>query len=282
MKRRCGRITSVSDLDRRMSHRLFTARMEMKPLSRALFFFPGLAPGFFGTVPSDVSAEYTDLHKAPDVISLIPFCLTTPAHTTLCYCYHQTKSVGGGTGLDSESQFNQCRPFLSLWPWRDCFLCISQTQFNDFTSEWFLLLQIHGQLSVGHFDLFSVKVAFYNTGESSDVRCKGKKERKSRRPPLAPTGTNPGEFLSADETSEAGGSSVAAGWGGERRRGLIITLWEKKRAVWWMEKNSTGGSFYLFIYFATVPPLTALMCISGTSCKLIWPREPQRVLNVLG
>lgn len=83
MKRRCGRITSVSDLDRRMSHRLFTARMEMKPLSRALFFFPGLAPGFFGTVPSDVSAEYTDLHKAPDVISLIPFCLTTPAHTQL-------------------------------------------------------------------------------------------------------------------------------------------------------------------------------------------------------
>lgn len=53
----------------------------MWPLSRALF--PGLAPHFLGTVPSprDVSAEYTDLHKAPNVISLILFCLTTPGYT---------------------------------------------------------------------------------------------------------------------------------------------------------------------------------------------------------
>ncbi|MEQ2171056.1 hypothetical protein GOODEAATRI_006766 [Goodea atripinnis] len=43
----------------------------------------GLAPHFFGTAPSlrTASAVFTDLHKAPDVISLIAFCRTTPGCT---------------------------------------------------------------------------------------------------------------------------------------------------------------------------------------------------------
>lgn len=45
--------------------------------------FLGLALHFLGTVPSPraLSAVYTDPHKAPDVISLILFCLTTPGYT---------------------------------------------------------------------------------------------------------------------------------------------------------------------------------------------------------
>lgn len=74
--------------------------------------FLGLALHFLGTVPSPraLSAVYTDPHKAPDVISLILFCLTTQS---LFCCYYQYAKSRGDTGLDFSGPFIS-RPAISV------------------------------------------------------------------------------------------------------------------------------------------------------------------------